>query len=146
MIRLLAIPVAGTILALCVVLLAHPARQGEKAPHEVKPPELPPWLEKSGEEEVPEPLRPPERAPEPTPPPTPQTFQLELESDGSFLDLETNDRYTDLDDLVAQLHPEVKHTIMLTNAAGVPASALDAAVTNLSAHYTVRRIERAPDK
>jgi len=205
MIRLLAIPVAGTILAFSVILLAHSAREEEKtpAPHEFTPPESP--LPHEGEEE-------PE---EPNPPPTPQTFYLELQPDGSYLDLdgdysftsvedleeqlkdikhtivltkapgvppsarraaaaqlgkryivegpqplelklelqadggffdlEHEQRYTSLDDLLAQL-PDARHTIALTNATGVSTSALDAAVANLSAHYTVRRIERAPDK
>jgi hypothetical protein len=121
MIRRLMIPVAGTIAALVVVLWAHEPRgpAPELAPFDM--PDAPEHAEPKGEE-----------APEP------QTFKLELQKDGSLLDLDEQDVFKS-PAAFAERRGDARHTVVLSAGEGVPAEALDAVIEELQARFEVRK-------
>ncbi len=134
MIRRLMIPVAGTIAALVVIVLAHEPR-GKPLPPEPPPFDFP---------EPPEHSAPPaEDEPAPS---EPQEFQLELGADGTFLVLDVENKYTfaSIEDLSKQIG-DVRHTLVISNGDGVPEAALDAALAQLRDRFQVRKVYRAPE-
>lgn len=131
MIRLLMIPVAGTIAALVAIVLAHEPR-GDALPPQPPPFDFP---------DVPEPAPPREDRPAPS---EPQEFQLELGADGTFLDVEHGDGFASVEELSAQLG-EVRHVLVLSNGEGVTEAALDAALAQLRDRFQVRKVYRAPE-
>jgi hypothetical protein len=149
--RLLVIPVAGTIAALVVVLLAHEPREEEPGP---LPPEPPPVLPQDppDEPDVPDEGRPEEqpapkkKPPEPPPPPVAE-YTLRLEKDGSLVDVDRGNAFADSAAVIAQLgHKDTRHRILLTNGEGVEEAALDKLLEGLSARFHVRKFYRAPEK
>jgi hypothetical protein len=134
--RLLVLPLAGTIAAL--VMIAY-ARQERQPGEEETPPELPPFdfpdvPEHGDDEEEPEPGR-----------TEPREFQLQLEADGSILDLEAGLRFASIDELREMIGGDARHTLFLANGKGVTREALDAAEARLRDRYQVRKVYRAPD-
>jgi hypothetical protein len=137
-IRLLLIPVGGTISALVAILLAHEPRGEPDAP---QPPLFPaPTL--------PESSPPPEEGDEPphedAPTAEPMEFQLELGADGTFIDLEGRVSFASVEALAKKLG-DVRHTLLLSNGEGVTEEALDAALAKLRDRYQVRKVYRAPE-
>ncbi|MHC4548889.1 MAG: hypothetical protein ACYTEZ_08930 [Planctomycetota bacterium] len=145
MIRLLWIPVAGTVAALIVILLAHEPRGEEPGPAPVEAP--PPVTEPPDETEPPEPD---EAEPPPPPPPPPEAveYQLRLEKDGRLVDIESGRTYADLADVLGQLVADerVRNRIFLSNGAEVTEEALDRAVETLRDSFEVRKVYSAPAK
>ena len=142
MIKLLAIPVAGTIAALVAILLAHPEREGASPRREFEPPpfhlpeeepELP--VPPEDEEEAAPPVRPP-------PAPEPREFHLQLEADGALLDLESREVYADAEALAQDLG-DAPHTLVIVNGEGVGEEALDQALARLRDRFLVRKVYRA---
>jgi len=120
MIRRLLIPVAGTIAALVVVLWAHEPRGPAPEPPPFKIPDAPEPAEPEGEE-----------------PPEPQTFRIELQKDGSLLDLEEQDVFKS-PAAFAERRGDARHTVVLSAGEGVTAEALDAVVEELRKGFDVR--------
>jgi hypothetical protein len=149
MTRLLAIPVAGTIAAIIVVLLAHEPREEEPGtvfpepppalPDDVPDAPVPDEGEKA--EEKPAPKRTP-------PPPRPAEHFLRLEKDGSLVDLGNSRTFAHTAAVIAELAKDerVRNRIILSNGAGVEDAALDKIVESLSAKFVVRKVYRAPKK
>ena len=149
--RLLVIPVAGTIAALVVVMLAHEAREEEPGPVF---PELPPVLpedvpEAPGPDDAASPEEKPEAKPKPPPEPLPplSEYYLRLEKDGKLVDLDGARSFADTDAVIEGLsHDEVRHRIILSNGEGGDEAALDSLLEGLSAKFEVRKVYRAPEK
>jgi hypothetical protein len=150
--RILLIPVVGTILALVAITLAReprgPQKDEEQTPMDMgeAPEHAPPPDEQEGEEPAP----PEEGEAEPEPAPEPQEIQLELESDGSLVELGVlppmePHRFASIDDLVKQL-TKARHTIVLANGKGVTKEALDEAEVRLRDQFNVRKVYRAPEE
>ena len=153
--RLLVIPVAGTIAALVVVMLAHEAREEEPGPVF---PELPPVLpEDVPEAPVPDDAASPEEEPEakpkpppeppPKPPPPVSEYYLRLEKDGKLVDLDGARSFADTDAVIEGLsHKDTRHRIILSNGEGVEEAALDEILEKLAAKFEVRKVYRAAEK
>lgn len=147
--RLLAIPAAGTVAALIVVLLAHEPRAEEPGPVF---PEPPPFLpDQDSEAPVPgdasKPEEKPEKKPPPKPPPPPVEHFLQLEKDGSLIDTGSARTFADGAAVIAELvRDDVRDRILLSNGKGVDDAALDKLVESLSAKFQVRKVYRAPEK
>ncbi len=160
--RLLLIPVAGTIAALVVVLLAHEPREEEPdTDFPMPPPALPD--DAPDEDDVPDssdrspdgakaddaadkPEAKPEAKPEPPPPPQAE-YYLRLEKDGSLVDLDSSRPFPDSAAVIAALgHDKTRHRIILSNGEGVEEAALDKLLEGLSAKFEVRKAYRAPEK
>jgi hypothetical protein len=130
-IRLLWIPVAGTVAAVVAIVLAHEPRGDEGArPMDPLPFEFPP-----------EPMEPPE---EPEPPPPPSELHLRLEADGSLVDTETSERFASLAELREALG-EVRPMLWIGNGEGVAEAQVDEALAQLSDRFQVRKVYRAPE-
>jgi hypothetical protein len=146
MIRLLWIPLAGTIAAFIVVLLAHEPREEEPGPAF---PELPPELpDVVPEVPVPDPATKPEEKPPPKPLPPPAEHHLRLEKDGSLVDLRRSHTFADGAAVIAELVKDerVRDRIFLTNGADVEEAALDEILEKLAAKFEVRKVYRAAEK
>lgn len=160
--RLLLIPVAGTIAALVVVLLAHEPREQDP---ETDFPLPPPAVDDSGPAEAhgdaAEPEEQPEAKTEKTaekgkkkkkekreaPPPPQAEYYLRLEKDGSLVDLDSARSFADSAAVIAGLSDKVtRHRIILSNGEGVEEAALDDLLEGLSARFEVRKVYRAPEK
>jgi len=145
--RLLAIPAAGTVAALIVVLLAHEPRAEEPGPVF---PEPPPFLPDQDSDtavpgDAPKPEEKPEKKPAPKPPPV-EHF-LKLEKDGSLIDPGSTRTFADGAAVIAELvRDDVRDRILLSNGKGVDDAALDKLVESLSAKFQVRKVYRAPEK
>ncbi len=148
MIRLLWIPVAGTVAALIAISLTH-------APQEDSPyPNVPPRAQRPPEEEVddaPElPLPPPPTPPsaEPEQPPAPKTeFVIRLHPDGSLEEEASGDLFPDIATLLERLAPAdaPRPRLVVTNASDeVTEAALDAALAELRGRCDVRKDYSAP--
>jgi hypothetical protein len=146
MIRLLWIPVTGTVAALIVILLTHAPREEEPAPDFPEPP--PALPEDAPEDAVPDDAAEPEEQPTPKPPPPPPTqYFLKLQKDGSLVDQDSARSFADGAAVIAELaHEETRHRILLSNGEGVDEAALDRLVESLSARFQVRKVYRAPEK
>ena len=146
MIRLLWIPVTGTVAALIAILLAHGPRERDSGPTlpEDDPafPELP--VPGAG---LPDDLNPADEEPPLPPPPEPIEFALRLESDGSFV-AESGETFADADAVAEQLATDarVRNRVILTNGDKVAEEALDQALTALSGKFEVRKAYSAPKK
>jgi hypothetical protein len=157
-----AIPVAGTIAALIVVLLAHEPREAKPATDfPIRPPAL---EDDASDAPVPDASPTPEgataddasgpeekSAPKPTPPepppPPPSQYNLRLEKDGSLVDLDSSRSFADGAAVAAELADEkVRHRIFLSNGEGVEEAALDKLLEELSAKFEMRKVYRAPKK
>ncbi len=134
MIRLLMIPVGGTIAALVAIVLAHEPR-GDV------PPRPPPFEFPTQPLEPPEPHEPPAEAPTPEP----REYQVELAADGTFLVLTGEEAaFASIEELQEQLGT-ARHTLVLSNGEGVTEAALDAVLAQLRDRYQVRKVYRAPE-
>jgi len=149
--RLLAIPAAGTVAALIVVLLAHEPRAEEPGPVFPEPPPFLPDEDLSrrspegAKADAPKPEEKPEKKPAPKPPPV-EHF-LQLEKDGSLIDPGSTRTFADGAAVIAELvRPDVRDRILLSNGKGVDDAALDKLVESLSAKFQVRKVYRAPEK
>jgi hypothetical protein len=152
--RLLVIPVAGTIAALVVVLLAHEPREEEPGPvfPEPPPPVLPddeieaPVPAKADDAAEPEEKPAPKKPPPPPPPPVSE-YYLRLEKDGRLVDLDGSRSFADGAAVIDGLsHDKTRHRIILSNGEGVEEAALDNLLEGLSAKFEVRKVYRAPEK
>lgn len=154
--RLLLIPVAGTIAALVVVLLAHEPREEEPGPVFPDPPPALPDDESDADDApegdalpddaADEPEAKPQPPPEPPPPPQAE-YYLRLEKDGSLVDLDSARSFADSAAVIAGLgHDDTRHRIILSNGEGVKEAALDQLLEGLSAKFEVRKVYRAPEK
>jgi hypothetical protein len=84
------------------------------------------------------------------PPPAPQTFQLELEADGTILDVEKGRSFASVAEAVGKLGA-ARHTLAVTNGRDVTEAALDEAVRELresrlpngDPRFQVRKVFRA---
>lgn len=150
MIRLLWIPVAGTVAALIVVLLTHEPREEEPGPAFPElPPALPPALpDIAPEVPVPDDATKPEKKPAPKPLPPAEVHHLRLEKDGSLVDLESSRTFADGAAVIAALVKDerVRDRIFLANGADVKETALDKILETLSAKFEVRKVYRAAEK
>jgi hypothetical protein len=157
--RLLLIPVAGTIAALVVVLLAHEPREEEPGPIFPEPPPALPAdtsyaHDSAGGDDLPddaaEPAEQPEAKPKPPPEPPPppvSEYYLRLEKDGSLVDLDSSRSFADSAAAIAALsHKRTRHRIILSNGEGVAEAALDKLLEGLGAKFEVRKAYRAPEK
>ncbi|HEX5136477.1 MAG TPA: hypothetical protein VFY93_05875 [Planctomycetota bacterium] len=153
--RILLIPVAGTIAALAMIVYARQPREPKTTHPDLAPFDFPDAPEHAappepGEEEpVPEGMTPEEPGPEETAPekePAPEAleYQLRLEADGSISDTESGRTYAGIDDLAKALGT-ARHTLVITNADGVPKSALDEAEVRLRDRYSIRKVYRAAE-
>jgi len=148
MIRLLWIPLAGTVAAFIVVMLAHEPREEEPGPAF---PELPPTLpDIAPEAPVPdtatEPAKTPKKPP-PKPPPPPAEHRLRLEKDGSLVDLDRPRTFADGAAVIAELvRDDVRDRIFLSNGADVEEAALNEIIEKLAAKFEVRKVYRAAEK
>ncbi len=121
MIRRLMIPVAGTVAALVVVLWAHAPRGPAPKPPPFEIPDAPEPEEPVHEE-----------------PPQTRTFKLELQADGTLLDLEEQDVFKS-PAAFAERRGDARHAVVLSAGEGVPAEALDAVVEELRKGFDVRK-------
>jgi len=151
MIRLLWIPLAGTVAALTVILLTHEPRAEEPG---IAFPEMPPVLpDDVSDVPVPDDATKPPEKPQPKepprpPPPPPREHRLRLESDGSLVDLDRSRTFADGAAVIAELVKDerVRDRIFLTNGADVKEDALDKILEKLSATFEVRKVYRAAEK
>ena len=140
MIRLLLIPVGGTIAALIAIALAREPRGAPKAPD----PPLFPVTNPHEEAEEP-PIEEGDEPPhEDAPPAEPTEYQIEVGADGTFIDLEGRVSFASVEELATELG-DVRHTLLLSNGEGVTEEALDAALAKLRDRYQVRKVYRAPE-
>lgn len=153
--RILLIPVVGTIAALAMITYARNPREPKPTHPELPPFDFPDAPEHGAppepDEDVfpPEEMLPDESAPEEAPPkkaPEPEAheYQLQLETDGSFRDLEDGHTYKGLDDLAKTLG-KARHTLVITNGDGVDRAKLDATEKALRDRYTIRKVYRAAE-
>lgn len=150
MIRLLWIPLAGTIAALIVVLWAHEPREEEPPPLF---PEPPPTLHDDGSDApAPEDDEEAEDTPgaetkEPPAPP-PSEHYLRLEKDGTLVDLDSSRTFADVAAVVAVLAKDerVRNRIFLSNGADVQEAELDRTLESLRGKFEVRKVYRAPEE
>lgn len=162
MIRLLWIPLAGTVAAFIVILLAHEPREEEPAPVFPEPPpaqpddapEVPvpdssdrsPQGAKADDASEPEEKPAPKPPPEPPPPP-PVEYFLRLEKDGSLVDLDSMRTFAAGAAVIAELADDrTRHRIILSNGEGVEEAALDKLFDDLRTKFEVRKVYRAPKK
>lgn len=144
MIRLLAIPVAGTVAALIVVLLAHAPRQEQPEPFPEPPAALP---EDVPEAPTPDHTKPEEKPPAEKPAPPRAEYDLRVEKDGSLVDLATGTTYANGAEVITALaHEKTRHRIILSNGEGVEEAALDRLHEILSAKFDVRKVYRAAEE
>jgi hypothetical protein len=146
MIRLLWIPMTGTVAALIVILLTHHPRGEEPAPDFPEPP--PALPSDAPEEPVPDSSR-PEREQAREPEPAPAEHFLRLEKDGSLVDRDSGRTFADGAAVIAELAKgeRVRDRIILSNGDGVEEAALDKLVESLSAKFEeVRKVYRAPEE
>jgi len=139
-IKLLAIPVAGTIAAIVVILLAHGERQGAHAAPSFEPP---PFHLPGGE---PHGAMPEEREPSgpPTVAPDAEEVRLRLEPDGAFVDVDGEKVYASAAELAERLSG-ASHKLVITNGKGVGEEALDQALARLRDRFLVTKDYRAPE-
>jgi len=162
MIRLLWIPVAGTVAAFIVILLAHEPREEDPAPvFPEPPPALPddasdaPASDLSGRspgganaDDATKPAKKPKpKAPPPELPPPPEEHFLRLEKDGSLVDLDSSRTFADGAAVIAELVREkVRDRIILSNGEGVEEAELEQILESLRAKFEVRKVYRAPEE
>lgn len=152
MIKLLAIPVAGTVAALIALLIAHPERDFHDKDVDEGPdvtdarsdrpdipdfPDMPVPSDAEGDENKP---------PPPPPPPDPMEYQLRLDGGGKFVDLETGQEFDDIAGVLKQLatDPRVRNRVILSNGAGTDEAALDKVLEKLRTTFDVRKFYSAP--
>lgn len=154
MIRILWIPVIGTIAAAIAVTLAHKPRGDEPTPPPVRrttPEEFrPPKSKPKAEPETPidEPAKPDEGEKKPEFPERSQ-YVLRLRADGSFVDDEDKTEYADVAAVLAKLAPAgaPRVTVIVMNDSDkVPEAALDAVREKLQTRVDFRKDYRAPEK
>jgi len=149
-IRILAIPVAGTVAALLAILAFH--REREVPGPGVRPPppfELPTPDEPEGPDGMPEGPHPDDVRPPPEPSPQPRTYRLQLRADGVLVDLESGETFQDAAEALEMLAADegVRNRVMLGNATPeVDEAALDAVVAALAERCDVRKVYRGPAK
>lgn len=142
MIKLLWIPVAGTIAAIVAILLAREPRGDETPPPPEPPPfELPEELEPG---DAPEEPMTEEPEPEPPAPETPAEMHIRLGPDGSLLAMDTGERFASVDELKEALG-EARPMLFVGNADGVAEDALDNVLAQLRDRFQVRKVYRAPE-
>ena len=152
MIRILWIPVIGTIAAVIAVALAHaprgdapaPAPVPRATPDEFRPPEPEP------ETPLDEPMEPDEGETEPEGAmPERDQYILRLRVDGSFVDDEDKTEYADVAAVLAKLAPPGAPrvtVIVMNDSDDVPESALDAVREQIQTRVDFRKDYRAPEK
>ena len=92
----------------------------------------------------------PERKPAPKPPkpaPPPVEHFLQLEKDGSLVDLDSSRTFADGAAVIAELVREkVRDRIILSNGEGVEEAELEQILESLRAKFEVRKVYRAPEE
>jgi hypothetical protein len=151
-IRILWIPVIGTIAAVIAVAIAHQPRGDTPTSPPVpraKPEQFPPRKPDTGRETPPDvPAVPDEGETGPEMPERDQ-YILRLRADGSFVDNEDGTEYADAAAVLAKLAPPgaPRVTVVVMNdSAAVPETALDAVREQLQTRVDFRKDYRAPEK
>jgi len=137
-IKLLAIPVAGTIAALVAILLAHPEREGAVQRPAFEPPPF--HFPADEPPELPEPEQP---GSEPGAAEAGE-IRLRLEADGALLDVEAEKVYASAAELAKRLGA-TSRKLIIANGQGVGEEALDATLARLRDRYQVEKDYRAPE-
>jgi hypothetical protein len=158
--RILLIPVAGTIAALVMIAYAREPRGEAKHPADTPldfhggsmhgaEDEEEPAAEEPVPEDEPLPGEPGEPTGEPEKPaPPPQEFQLRLEADGALVgEIVDPTRpepvaFASAEDLIKRIG-SARHTLVITNGAGVDRAKLDGIEALLRDRFTIRKVYRA---
>ena len=74
----------------------------------------------------------------------PETFEIELQEDGTLLEARHGDSFASVEELVEQLG-DARHTVVLSNGDGVTEAALDELLAKLRGRFQVRKVYRAPE-
>jgi len=140
-IRLLAIPVAGTVAALIAISIFRQPREDAPDPEGRGPPVT------EARPDVTPPREPPPEVPDEPPPESaaePVSFQIELQSDGSLRDLDTQETFANVGELLDALATDekVRHKVLLTNGADVTEAEFDQALEKLARRFDVRKLYR----
>jgi hypothetical protein len=155
LIRLLLIPVAGTLAALLAIVVFRQPREDEPRPatRDTPPFHLPsPDEILEPEDEGAEDAEPEEGEDQPAdepPPAPPRTYQFQVAADGRLQDVETGAWFADPQSVFDTLATDerVRHTLRLAKAtAEVDDAAFDAVVKKLEERFEVRRVDRASEK
>ena len=148
MIKLLAIPVAGTIAAVIALMIAHPERDFHDKDVDEGPDVTEARPDRPDFPDIDTPFLPDEDKPaSKPPPPDPVEFQLRLDGGGKLVDLETGREFDDIAGVLKELvtDPRVRNRVILSNGAGTDEATLDKALEKLRASFDVRKFYSAPN-